>query len=342
MSTRFNRRGHYRTNANGTTFYVSSHEVEKDFYSVSDKVGNILVNGQAKLEKDFCRDCYATIFSAKFLSGKKILFNNNSEPLQRHACKKNKSNIIERSGKLRTPKKFLSDNEIKAQEARTALNQSENISREQYSEEYFGGVANIDKRISSLDKEIKLLAEKLLEKKLRRKKNKRAINALEGRLIELQNKINKEKQSRLSLKIVKYENGDKLKIESKQKNEGEYKKQTFKAALKNLQKNLQNEKNPIKKNLISFDMLMITKKISSATKALELSGKISQLKNELEKDFKSCGNLIKAHKEEKYIIPLKLCRYEIIKRIGKFSEDRKNASKAIERLNKKLEEFQNS
>ena len=117
MTAKYYRSGHYRTNVQGTTFWVSEHKVEKEFFSVHTEKGQVFINGIIKLREERCRYCYNQVFCAEVNSSKKIYFSNNKEPLVRHDCRKYKNSNIEKTGPLRKPKKFMSDSEVAAQEA---------------------------------------------------------------------------------------------------------------------------------------------------------------------------------------------------------------------------------
>ena len=67
MVSSFTRRGHYRTNGNGTTYWVSEHSVDKEFYSTKNKNGDNLINDRAKLLPTTCRHCYKKYFMPIYL-----------------------------------------------------------------------------------------------------------------------------------------------------------------------------------------------------------------------------------------------------------------------------------
>ena len=114
--TSFGRRGHWRTNANGTRFWVSEHEVSRDVYSVSVTHGQLHVNGY-RLSKTLCKFCYADVYYASLPQRGKVFFNLNTEPLTVHNCRK-KSNIETNHTSTRRPKKFLSEADAKALDRR--------------------------------------------------------------------------------------------------------------------------------------------------------------------------------------------------------------------------------
>ncbi len=130
MVTRFNRRGHYRTNASGTRSYVRPHEVEKEYFSIKDSSGQLLINGKARLKETRCRHCYNKVYHAALSTTKNIYFNNDTEPLIKHVCLKPEARIIEREGALKQPKKFLSDSEIVAYEKRKEIENRNQVSND--------------------------------------------------------------------------------------------------------------------------------------------------------------------------------------------------------------------
>ena len=78
MSTKYTRRGHYRTNADGNTFWVSEHNVEQEYYSIRTVNGKTLINGHLPLLKDRCRTCFRPIFYTYLPSKKSLYFDNNN------------------------------------------------------------------------------------------------------------------------------------------------------------------------------------------------------------------------------------------------------------------------
>ena len=115
MSLIYKRKGHERTNAQGTTFWVSEHKVKKDFYSVRTENGQVVINGITKLLLGSCHNCRGTVFYADISSNKRIFFSNNTEPLIRHDCRQKQAKV-EHVGPLKKQKKFMSDDQVAAQE----------------------------------------------------------------------------------------------------------------------------------------------------------------------------------------------------------------------------------
>ena len=102
MSLIYKRKGHERTNAQGTTFWVSEHKVKKDFYSVRTENGQVVINGITKLLLGSCHNCRGTVFYADISSNKRIFFSNNTEPLIRHDCRqKRQSKLLQVSDQKR-------------------------------------------------------------------------------------------------------------------------------------------------------------------------------------------------------------------------------------------------
>ena len=186
MVTKFERRGHWRTNINGTRFYVRPHEVEKEFYSITSPDGYLLVNGKSRLSLTNCRHCGSKVFYAPLSPTKNIYFNSDREPLSKHQCLKPSANKIQHKGPLKKPKKFLSDSEIRAQEQRKEIDLQKKILMVlggSWKIKNFNGVDldNISKLAglitSSRRKEkILTLRKKSLEKLIKRQKQKRKKN----------------------------------------------------------------------------------------------------------------------------------------------------------------------
>ena len=108
MVTHFKRREHQRTNSRGTTFDVRSHDVFLEFSITSIKDGKKIVNGEARLLEDWCRNCYKKVFFISLSGDRKVLFNNNSNPLTRHDSLGSKE-PKENSGKLKKQEKLYAD-----------------------------------------------------------------------------------------------------------------------------------------------------------------------------------------------------------------------------------------
>lgn len=124
--TNFGRRGHWRTNANGTRFWVSEHEVSRDVFSVSVTDGQHYVNG-CRLSQTLCKFCYNSVHYASLPKRGKVFFNLNTDPLTIHNCRK-KSNIETVRTPTRKPKKFLSEADAKALDRR-AEEQKKNLGK---------------------------------------------------------------------------------------------------------------------------------------------------------------------------------------------------------------------
>lgn len=109
--TKSKRIGHWRTNAQGTTTWVTEHTLERTIYTFSKDGTNRFVNGQ-KLLETYCKYCYQKVFFVS-LNEKQKYFNNNSEPLISHQCrvKDNKKEINKKP--IRT-KKFLNESDVAA------------------------------------------------------------------------------------------------------------------------------------------------------------------------------------------------------------------------------------
>ena len=114
--TNFGRRGHWRTNANGTRFWVSEHEVTRDVFSVSVADGQHHVNGY-RLSQTLCKFCYASVYYASLPQRGKVFFNLDAGSLTIHNCRK-KSNIETVRTPTHRPKKFLSEADAKALDRR--------------------------------------------------------------------------------------------------------------------------------------------------------------------------------------------------------------------------------
>jgi len=83
--TKSKRIGHWRTNAQGTTTWVTEHTIERTVYTLSKDGTNKYVNGQ-KLLETYCKYCYQKVFFIS-LNEKQKYFNNNSVPLIHHQCR---------------------------------------------------------------------------------------------------------------------------------------------------------------------------------------------------------------------------------------------------------------
>ena len=102
--TKSKRIGHWRTNAQGTTTWVTEHTIERTVYTLSRNENDRFINGQ-KLLKTYCKYCYQKVYFIS-LNEKQKYFNNNAEPLTLHQCriKNTKSRVNQ---KPTITKKFL-------------------------------------------------------------------------------------------------------------------------------------------------------------------------------------------------------------------------------------------
>ena len=114
MSSKFKRRGHYKTNMHGTRFWVRPHDVTRE-YSVEVRNGETYIDGQHKLLPIRCPYCYNSVFYSYLGGNTRILFNGTHHPVTRHDCRNNNESSIQRDGPLKEPKKFMSKQEIDAQ-----------------------------------------------------------------------------------------------------------------------------------------------------------------------------------------------------------------------------------
>lgn len=117
MST-FGRRGHWRTNSDGNTFWVSEHKVSRETYTLSKKKNQHFVNGYRLLET-ICNNCYSKIYYASLGENKKLFFNKELSSLSIHNCRK-KSAITVEKAPLKETKPYLDANDLRAIERRAA------------------------------------------------------------------------------------------------------------------------------------------------------------------------------------------------------------------------------
>lgn len=115
MST-FGRRGHWRTNANGTTTWVSEHSVSRDTYTTSQVDGVDYVNGHRLLET-ICKYCYQKVFYAAFKNNETKFFNKRDNEISLHNCRK-ATTINPEVSPTRKAKKFLNENDMLALDRR--------------------------------------------------------------------------------------------------------------------------------------------------------------------------------------------------------------------------------
>ena len=109
--TKSKRIGHWRTNAQGTTTWVTEHMIERTVYTLSRNENDRFINGQ-KLLKTYCKYCYQKVYFIS-LNEKQKYFNNNAEPLTLHQCriKNTKSRVNQ---KPTITKKFLAEDDVTA------------------------------------------------------------------------------------------------------------------------------------------------------------------------------------------------------------------------------------
>lgn len=115
MST-FGRRGHWRTNSNGTTTWVSEHSVTRDSYTISQVNGLDYINGQRLLET-ICKYCYQKVFYAAFHNNETKFFNKRDNEISLHNCRK-ATTIKSEASPTTKAKKFLSENDVLALDRR--------------------------------------------------------------------------------------------------------------------------------------------------------------------------------------------------------------------------------
>lgn len=109
--TKSKRIGHWRTNAQGTTTWVTEHTIERTVYTLSRNENDRFINGQ-KLLKTYCKYCYQKVYFIS-LNDKKKYFNNNVEPLTLHQCRmKNTKSRAYQEPSL--SKKFLAEDDVMA------------------------------------------------------------------------------------------------------------------------------------------------------------------------------------------------------------------------------------
>ena len=115
--TEFSRRGHFKTNANGTRFWVSEHTVERRYYSLTTKGKDHFVDDDKPLLREMCKYCYQTVYYASLRPRQQIFFNALSDPLTIHNCRKEKKSDKTASS-LRTSPNYLKPHEVEGLEIR--------------------------------------------------------------------------------------------------------------------------------------------------------------------------------------------------------------------------------
>lgn len=81
----FLRRGHYRTNSNGTQYWVSGHTVIREEYLLISRDGQNYVNG-CKIVPQICPSCRKAVFFYSNEHGSKVYFDSLGEPWPKHRC----------------------------------------------------------------------------------------------------------------------------------------------------------------------------------------------------------------------------------------------------------------
>lgn len=82
----FSRRGHYRTNANGTTFWVRDHEVHQEEYLLEYRNNKPFINGQRVIPNYKCPKCGREVFFYQNEHGSKVFFDELGWPWPKHGC----------------------------------------------------------------------------------------------------------------------------------------------------------------------------------------------------------------------------------------------------------------
>ena len=114
--TEFRRKGHFRTNSQGTTSWVSEHSVHKVVYTVSKKNNQIFVNNN-RLLPSYCKYCYQRVFFISLNDKSNVLFNSDQEPLILHNCRK-ETNQTKKIEKTLPARRFLEGDNLAALERR--------------------------------------------------------------------------------------------------------------------------------------------------------------------------------------------------------------------------------
>ncbi|XXK33867.1 hypothetical protein ACMAY8_14490 [Rhodobacteraceae bacterium nBUS_22] len=112
------RRGHLRTNASGTTFWVKEHTVERINYTISKQGTTNFVNGK-RLLGTTCKFCYQKVFYIWNDNRDQVFFNTKLDPLTQHKCQKAPEHKTFKAP-LAITKKYLSENDAKALDRRAA------------------------------------------------------------------------------------------------------------------------------------------------------------------------------------------------------------------------------
>ena len=212
MSSKFKRRGHYKTNMYGTRFWVRPHDVTRE-YSVEVRNGESYINGQHKLLPIRCPYCYNSVFYSYLGGDTRLLFNGTHHPVTRHDCRKNNERSIQRDGPLKEPKKFMSKQEIDAQNNKNKDHIEIKVLKA------LGGGWAFKKRENLSATTIKNLVEAILELQLKIKENPSARMGLNLPKKKI------EKSKSISSKDTNYEKQLKTSAEEKQNQITELQKQ---------------------------------------------------------------------------------------------------------------------
>lgn len=82
----YSRRGHYRTNANGTTFWVRGHHVVREEYTLSRRGDDFFINGTKVIPNVTCKHCYKQVFFYQNEHGSRVYFDRLGDPWPKHDC----------------------------------------------------------------------------------------------------------------------------------------------------------------------------------------------------------------------------------------------------------------
>ena len=174
--TEFNRRGHFKTNANGTRYWVSGHTVERRYYSLTTKRKDHFVDDDKPLLREMCKYCYQTVYYASLRPGQRIFFNALSDPLTIHNCQKEKASD-KTAGSLSVPSRYLQPHEVEAlqiraeevmQKRETNKLLSDRASEEENKRKNFG--KRISKKAKKVIKKQRNIRLREIEKKQKREK----------------------------------------------------------------------------------------------------------------------------------------------------------------------------
>ena len=82
----FHRRGHYRTNNNGTTFWVRDHDVLREEYTLEYRNREPFINGARVIPNYTCPECGQKVFFYQNEHGSKVFFDRLGHPWPKHGC----------------------------------------------------------------------------------------------------------------------------------------------------------------------------------------------------------------------------------------------------------------